>query len=103
MKRKFSVGFFIGLFAVLSFSKLASANSFTSSSAFQAAIAGYSIHTANFDSDASGNIAPGNTLDGLTFTSYSVNGTLGNLAVVTGLPTTSGTNSLGSDDASTGQ
>ena len=51
MKRKFSVGFFIGLFAVLSFSKLASANSFTSSSAFQAAIAGYSIHTANFDSD----------------------------------------------------
>jgi len=96
VKRVLTLAFFAALAALP-----ASADSFTSSTAFSAAIAGMSgVTTANFDADAVGNIAQGATVDGITFTS-TINGGAGSLAIANLFNTTSGTNYLGSDDPTT--
>lgn len=78
------------------------ADSYTSSTSFNAAISGMTgATTANFDGDATGDIAQGGTVDGITFT-YNINGGAGSLAIVNLFDTTSGTNYLGSDDPTTG-
>ena len=77
------------------------ADSYTTSSSFFAAISGLTPTTANFDSDPVGNIAEGQTVDGITFT-YTVDGGAENLAVQNLFDTTSGTNYLGSNDPGTG-
>ncbi|MGA8409349.1 MAG: hypothetical protein WB680_19410 [Candidatus Acidiferrales bacterium] len=78
------------------------ADSYTSSTSFNTAISGLSgVTTANFDSDTTGTIAQGSTVDGITFTS-DIDGGIGNLAIVSMFDTTSGTNYLGSDDPTTG-
>ena len=78
------------------------ADSYTSSTSFNTAISGLSgVTTANFDSDTTGTIAQGSTVDGITFTS-DIDGGIGNLAIVNMFDTTSGTNYLGSDDPTTG-
>ena len=76
-------------------------DSYTSSTSFNAAISGLSgVTTANFDSDPTGDIAQGGTVDGITFT-YNINGGAGSLAIDNLFDTTSGTNYLGSDDPTT--
>jgi len=78
------------------------ADSFTSSASFSTAIAGMSgITTANFDSDPTGNIAQGATVDGIIF-NYNINGGAGSLAIANAFDTTSPKNYLGSNDATTG-
>jgi hypothetical protein len=80
------------------------ADGYTSSSAFSAAIASMSnVTTANFDSDPTGNIAQGATVDGIQF-NYNIDGGLDSLAIVSSLiyfDTTSPPNYLGSNDLGT--
>jgi hypothetical protein len=77
---------------------------FTDKPSFQAAIAGLGpATTANFDSLAAGTvILTGGTADGITFTTYSVVGGLGQLVINNAFDTTSPSNYLGSDDPGTG-
>jgi hypothetical protein len=91
------------LLAVVSFGAgPAFADAFTDSASFQAAIAGFTSATANFDALTPGTLIPqGGTADGITF-NYSVVGGTGTLAVTDMFDTTSPSNYLGSDDATTG-
>jgi PEP-CTERM motif-containing protein len=78
------------------------ADAFTSSSLFSTAISGMSgVQTANFDSDPTGNIAQGGTVDGINF-NYNINSGAGSLAIVNMFDTTSPKNYLGSNDPTTG-
>ena len=93
------------LLAVASFAAApAFADAFTDNTSFQAAIAGFTTNTANFDALTAGTVVPqGGTADGITFTTYSlgvVPGT-GSLMVSDMFFTTSSPNYLGSDDATT--
>jgi hypothetical protein len=90
------------LLAVVSFAAApAFADAFTDNASFQAAIAGFTSNTANFDDIAANTIIPqGGTADGITF-NYSVVGGTGNLMVSSLFDTTSFPNYLGSDDGGT--
>jgi len=72
---------------------------YTDSAAFNTAISSYTKSTLNFDSDAAGSlIADGGTLGGITF-SYPTLASFGvAMQVVTGSPTTSSPNFLGTND-----
>jgi hypothetical protein len=72
---------------------------FTDSAAFNTAISSYSNSTLNFDSSAAGSlIADGGTLGGITF-NYPTLASFGvTMQIITGSPTTSGLNFLGTDD-----
>lgn len=72
---------------------------FTDSAAFNTAISSYSNSTLNFDSSVAGSlIADGGTLGGITF-NYPTLASFGvTMQIITGSPTTSGLNFLGTDD-----
>lgn len=79
------------------------ADSYTTSASFGTAISGMTATTANFDSDTPGNIAEGQTVDGIQF-NYSIAGGTDSLAIVSSLDyfqTTSDPNYLGSNDLTT--
>ena len=84
--------------AILLVAPAAHADSFTDDSLFQDAVdllAGGSQRTQDFESESTGTFASGSTLGDITFT-YDLGGILMN--VVDTLGTTSGDNSLGTDD-----
>jgi hypothetical protein len=79
------------------------ADTFTSSTSFNAAVSALSPTTANFDSDSVGNVANGSTVDGITF-SYTPSAGNDSLAIVSTadyFDTTSEPNYLGTNDPGT--
>ena len=72
---------------------------FTDSAAFNTAISSYSNSTLNFDSSVAGSlIADGGTLGGIIFNYPTLASSAVTMQIVTGSPTTSGLNFLGTDD-----
>lgn len=85
------------------FAMPAFADSYTTSASFATTISGMTPTTANFDTDTPGNIAEGQTVDGIQF-NYSIAGGTDSLAIVSSLDyfqTTSDPNYLGSNDPGT--